>query len=475
MKKKLSLLLALLMAASTLSCANDTVETEETETTPSQESESTVPEKETTPYINDSLDEQNFNGYEFRIHQSRAAGEYVVADEYTGVPVNDVLFESKCNVENRFNVKITLFEDMTDTTAALEQIRKSINASDNAFDITIGPDFNTFTLGQQGYLYNLYDIEQFDFNMPWWTPDALENLTINGMLFSASNYMSYEGLHWTRAVMVNKDIAEKYNIEIPYDMVREGTWTLDALYNHAAMTVDDTNGDGTLEDGEGIGFTGYSFYTLQVGVGIPVYHNDSEGNLIFDLDMEKIDKYMEYMNKLTAPSIYVNGGNHGADVFNKGKAFLVYCEIGHAYDIFKGSDFYYGFLSTPKLDEYQPDYINCCTDQPWGISATSTEEQREIIGYVCEALSCCNYNNALPVYFDSTMKSRIADEPDDAEMLQLIRDTRTIGLAFAYNLHCNNIYELVTENGGNVASTLARYQKLGQKGVDIFLKSFGGR
>ena len=73
------------------------------------------------------------------------------------------------------------------------------------------------------------------------------------------------------------------------------------------------------------------------------------------------------------------------------------------------------------------------------------------------------------------MKSRIADEPDDAEMLQLIRDTRTIGLAFAYDMHCKDIFDLVTENGGNVASTLAKYQKLGQKAVSIFLKSFGGR
>ena len=35
-------------------------------------------------------------------------------------------------------------------------------------------------------------------------------------------------------------------------------------------------------------------------------------------------------------------------------------------------------------------------------------------------MSAYNYKNMLPVYLESTLKSRLADEPDDSEMLGII-------------------------------------------------------
>lgn len=427
---------------------------------------------ETEEYISDSLDSPNFDGYEFRIHQARKAGEYITAIEYTGEPINDALFESKCYIENRFNVEVTLY-DSIDPDPAFTAVKNSIIANDNAFDIVIANDGNMCDFALQGYLYDLNQIPQFDFDQPWWPEKAMETLMVNDKLYFASNYMSYQGLHWTRAVIVNKDIAEEYNIEIPYDDVRNGTWTLDKMYTLVSQTAVDANGNGKIDEDEQAGLTGSNYYALQIAVDIPIYRHDSEGMIYMDVNVEQIDKYVETCRKLfdTTHYLTLNTDGHGQQTFNKGKTFMAYSEIGGAYDLYKDSDFRYGFLSSPKLDEFQTEYINCCTDQPWGAAVNADDEKLEIVGYICEAMSCYNYNKVLPVYFEASMKSRIADQPDDSEMLQLIRDTRSLSFAFTYDLDLDDIYKNIGKNQ-NAASYLARYEKAGTRMLDRFLEKF---
>ena len=86
-------------------------------------------------------------------------------------------------------------------------------------------------------------------------------------------------------------------------------------------------------------------------------------------------------------------------------------------------------------------------------------------------MSCYNYNKVLPVYFEASMKARIADQPDDSEMLQLIRDTRALGFAFAYDMDLDDIFKNIGKNQ-NAASYLARYQKAGTRMLDRFLSKF---
>ncbi len=467
-----ALLLALLMlASSAVSCSDgDVAETNETESETA--AESTEEPAETDAYISDSLDSPNFDGYDFRIHQARKAGEYVTAIEYTGEPINDALFESKCYIENRFNVNVVLYDNM-DPDPAFTAVRNSITAQDNSFDITIANDGNTFDLAVQGYLYDLNQIPQFDFDQPWWPKNVVDTITVNGKLYCASNYLSYQGLHWTRAIIVNKDIAEKYNLEIPYDAVREGNWTFDMLHSYVSQTGEDINGNGKIDEDEPAGLTGSNFYALQEAADLPIYRHNEDGSIYMDIDVERIDKYVELCRKLTDTTFYftINTDGHGQVTFNKGKTFMAYSEIGGAYDKYKDSDFRYGFLSSPKLDEFQTEYINCCTDQPWGVAVCVEDEQAEIIGYICEAMSCYNYNKVLPVYFEASMKARIADQPDDSEMLQLIRDTRALGFAFAYDMDLGDIFKHIGKNQ-NAASYLARYQKAGTRMLDRFLEKF---
>ncbi|MBO7405660.1 MAG: hypothetical protein J6V24_11915, partial [Clostridia bacterium] len=118
------------------------------------------------------------------------------------------------------------------------------------------------------------------------------------------------------------------------------------------------------------------------------------------------------------------------------------------------------------------DYVNCCTDMPWAIPKTVSGDQVDIIGTICEAMSCYNYQNVLPAYFEVAMKARTADTEQDAEMLQLIADTRTISFAYSYGMAFNNILSDLQSGSRETASYIQSTEKVAAKTLERMLKTF---
>ncbi len=474
----LALALSILMLSSCLVSCSETA-TDETEPVPTANpySETEAESVNETEYISDDLPDVKFDGYAFRIlscqFYNKELATYMTFDDYTGVPVNDALYESKINIEDRFDTAISWIETGNETDG-MNTSRTAINAGDDAFDILIGQDKNTLGLGKEGLLRNMYDFEQFNFDKPWWPDNTVESWTIAGKMYAASSYISYCGLHWTRAIIYNKEWAEDLHMDSLYDMVREGTWTLDTLNSLTEDVSYDYDGNGKMNEKDKVGFTSGSqtWYCLQESVDLPVYRHDANGEIYMDFDVDRVDKFVNIMRELTNKDRYVSSGDFGTDMFEKGNALFAYTQVGDAYDYIRISDIKYGFLPTPKLDENQENYINCCTDVPWAIPKTVMGEQQEIVGTICEAMSCYNYNHVLPAYFEVALKSRAADAPDDAEMLQLISDTRTIGFAYGYDLLMNNILGDILESTQEVASYYKSKEKAAGKSLEKMIANF---
>ncbi len=477
------LLAALLLAPSMLtSCSDSAVNSDDTTadtstvSAPSADSSSEETEAETT-IISDDLKDEDFGGYAFRIlscvFYNKELATYITNDELTGVPVDDALYNSKTNIEDRFKVGISWIETGNET-AGLNTAKNAINAGDDAFDILIGHDGNTVGLGKSGLLRNMYDIDEFNFEKPWWPNNAVESWTVAGKMFAASSYISYCGIHWTRAMTVNKDWAEELQMEIPYEAVREGKWTLDMLNTLTEDVSYDVDGNGKINEKDKVGFTSgaQTWYCLQEGVDLPIYRRDESGSIYLDLDVDRADKFLEIMRTLTQKDRYVSSGDFGIKMFENGNALFAYTQVGDAYDYYRISDVRYGFLPTPKLDEAQENYINCCTDVPWAIPKTVMGEQQHVVGTICEAMSAYNYNHVLPVYLEGALKSRAADSADDTEMLQIIADTRTIGFAYGYGLQINNILGDILDNGQGAASYFKSKEKIAEKALNKMINNF---
>ncbi len=481
--RMLSLILAAVLTVSSFaSCSNSgtneetTADTTETAASAEETVAETEPEE---TQIDDGLGNPDFGGYTFRIASCMFGGDYganrVMYAELTGNPVNDALYESMTYIEDRFNVKYESieFDDGGDLGTA---VTSCVNAGDNAYDITINHDRTTIGNVKAGCYRNLSAVDQFDFDQPWW-PETVESLSIGNRLFCASSYLSYLGLHWTRAIIVNKDYAESIGMEIPYDLVREGKWTTDALFERTFGMSQDLDGDGVYTaNSDRIAFvTGsQTYYCLQEAQDIPIYRHAEDGSIYLDVDQDKIDTFVQKWRSLIQSNDFYQTTDvgFGETAFQTGMNLFCYGQIGDAYDYYRLTEMRYGFLPTPKYDEYQENYINCCTDLLWGIPQTvASEEQLTTVGTLCEAISCYNYQNVLPAYFEVAMKARAADSADDAEMLQLIADTRTIAFSFSYDLQMQNILSDLGTSTKEVASYIQSKSKVTAKALEKFLET----
>ncbi len=474
MKKRVCILFAVLLFLSSAASCGENRDNDPPDTpvlpigTPAPEEAETEPAE---TELSDGLPDTDFNGYGFRIAYGDEDVNHSVAEDYTGTPVVDALRESTLWLENRFNITVTpiVYEN------SRAPYNASIAAGDDAFDIMFAADWAAYPMAKDGLFVDMFTIDQFDFTKPWWPSHMLDNLTVCGSMYCSSNYISYMGLDWTRALFVNKDYAERFNLPLPYDTVREGAWTLDAMISYVTGASNDVNGDGVIDGNDEVGFvTGsQTWYCLQEAVDIPVYRRDADKLPYLDFDIERVDAYVSKMRSLIGSRDFMDAGDFfGAGVFQTGKALLCYGQLSNAYSSFRSADFSYGFLPSPKFDETQRSYINCCTDRPWAIPITVTGDQLDIVGTVCEALSCRNYQHVLPVYFEQTMKARLADAPDDAEMLQIIADTRTTSFSFAYELPYRNILGDLGTSSEGVGSYYQKNVKVAEKNLERLITAF---
>ena len=474
--KLLSLILAALMLSpSFLSCSETT--SGETQPAAAEPSVTEAVEEETSNYVSDDLPTVDYEGYNFNIlscnFYNRDSANLMMFDEVTGDPVNDVLFDAKCYIEDRFNVAVT-WTASGDTAANATAFRNSVNGADKSFDISIGHDGETVNLTREGLALNLNTLNSFNTSKPWWPVNTMKGITIGDKMYCASTYLTYLGLHWTRILTVNKEIMENLNIEIPYDMVREGKWTLDELYNITTGTSWDVNGNGKIDANDDVAFVsgGQTWYCMQVGAGIPIYEKDEYNFPYLNIDLEKIDKFINIMDKLLNSDDYVASGDFGIEPFQNGKAMIAYTQVGDAYDYYRLTDVKYGFLPTPKLDEQQENYVNCCTDMLWAMPKTLVGDEAERSATIIEAFQCYNYNHMLPAYFEGALKARIADSPDDSEMMQLIADTRAISFSQNYGLTFNNIIADCVLGTNNVASYFKSGEKAATKSLEKMIDKF---
>ena len=479
--KILCLLLAL---AVFMPACGEAVQTDTQSSVSSNEITSAAPSEEETPeaptetepaILEDGLDSPDLEGYNFRIlscfYNDLDTWRYLLCDELTGIPLNDAQYETKLYLEDRFNIQFSMIEGGNDE-AAMNTFMDTVNSGDDAFDMHIGKNWRTCQLGYKGYCYNLRDIDEFDFDKPWWPPETVKQLTIGKKMFAASNYASYCGIHWTRVMVANKDLLAERNIDVPYDTVREGKWTLDALYSLTSGMSEDLDGDGTISKDDIVALLGYgtnAYYCIQESADCSVYRRDEDNIPYLDLDVDRISTYVDKMRRLMVGNDYRDGET---SEFANNIALFAFCEIRDAYNIYRNSDVRYGFLPIPKFDEAQEKYISACTDTVWALPKTLPAARESTTGIILEALSCHNYNYMLPVYLENTLKSRLADNPDDAEMLQLIADTRTIAFAFAMKLTYDNFIKDVVFTNTETASYLQKSAKLAEKTLEGVVKGY---
>ncbi len=389
----------------------------------------------------DKLDGLNFEGKELRIlgcSSSIYKELNLAAEDMNKNELSRALYTRDMTVKARLNVNPVYqqisMDELAGEAAALE--------AQGGVDLYAPYSRLSATLMMEGYTRNLLDVNYLDFTAPWWTQNLLNKVTIYDKMYVASGDISPSLFAQTFMICFNKTLFEEvaadelsqYDAESLYEMVEEGTWTIDALLEFAkgvGLSADDSKDSsdsfGLVCDPINVD----SFYQA-MGLKVLEYNPDSSVKVSEDLYSQKAHGVIEKLNTFfdtpdgLAPSYYDGPlGERGAVVatFQNGTAlFIVDCVVSVPSHLEAGVDV--GILPMPKYNTDQERYndISGFGYLVWSISRSVTDKL-DACGAFMECMASESHRTVAPALFEDVYKGQASSSSDDYKMWETIRQS----------------------------------------------------
>lgn len=249
---------------------------------------------------------------------------------------------------------------------------------------------------------------------------------------------------------INKQLCTEFGMDVPYEDVFNGTWTLDKLSTMVENVYQDTNGNGTVDDEDIVGYTNANiFLCMQPSLGIDTFGYGKDGKLEYVFDIEKASTALEKMYDMLykTGSVYQvpsGGGRQDQTMFQNGKSLFYYDSLGAAETVLRETDVEYGVLCIPKLDENQEDYIATYTDYSHAVPKTITD--KELVGYGIEALTASGYYTIIPAFVDVCLTNKYVYDEDSAKVIRMIGEKMYVELAYSFSTKMANTFHNLLNN-----------------------------
>ena len=467
-KRSIAICLLFAIAAATLACG----ETEQTTNETDAQSTTAVVDS-----FYDNLDE-DYDGYEFTIFNAATQFNcYIRLDfeEQTGETLDDAVYERNSLIEDKLNCTITEFQFEGDTGWGTQQqslcthITQMVMAGDCDYDAAYLPVSFQPGVVTGGYLTDLYTIPELQFGEEWWDNVINDSLTINGKLYTASSPLHFMSLDLAWVLLFNQDMMDELGLEYPYDLVREGKWTLDK-FNEYITGVANLNGDSSFTwDSNGSAVYGIAEHT-----GSPTAFIYSAGNQLLERDGESfkfvgntermyntVDKLRSLFNVSSGNAYQSNAAMETQSgylyAFSVDRALFITCELKATLEL-RDMNSTFGLLPLPKYDESQPDYITSVNHITAFLTIPVTQPDMSRAGTILNALTYESWKSVLPIYYDVSVSQKGLRNDDSIEMLDIVRSNRGVQFSEVFGITTElstSIQTVVNSNQDTIASTIA--------------------
>ncbi len=458
----LSLLLALLMVVTMFVACGGGAETEK-ETQKNDETQAPGGETEGETEVTDDLGDVNFANVEnpiitFFVRTGMESEVWV--EELTEDTMNDASYWRTYTVQERLGVEIAQINQTGGWSNYQEwntTLRNAIQTTSHDFDAAMIYAGTGSSLAIEGCYLDLTELDMISLEKPWWNQNLLREATIYNQLYFASGSIANSQLSAANVLWYNKDLYNEYfatsGRKDIYQVVRDGEWTIDYLYEICAEVWDDMDSNGEKSSGDVVGFGGSAhgatggmdswIYALgcdltkmdeSIGEPVPCFYND-----------HTVQAYEKLVNFYTqCPGSYVNfssSGNTGDTKFVNGNMMVTLGGFGSGAG-FRDCGFAYGVLPVPKFDTNQESYraIPEVTSSMVTILSTVEDARLDMVSATVELLAAEAHKQVRPVYIEVVLKSQQANSPDDAEMVQLIIDSMVYSFGWIFSsTHMGNM------------------------------------
>ena len=488
MKRTIAMLLAAVLLGASVTGCSETTDSEKTPSVPEENAdapaaEAVDPEPETEAF-SDGLEDRDFGGRIYTVLYRDEAEHLreITAEELTGDVINDAIYNRTADVQQRFNVTLGLLpvsEGNLNNT-----FTNAVSAGDRSFDVGFQHMILTASLAASGVTMNWYDMPHLDFEKPWWT-DAVKELTVNGVMYVTASDYCMNTFEMTWCLIFSKDMMTDLMIEeTPYDLVREGRWTLDAYYDMVKNVSNDSDGDGkmTVKDTYGINSYGspwlasVSNYWWACGESISKFGDD--GMPYFAMDSERTYLIFDKMYALLAENdiAWMDQTSGQKMIFWNGQSLFASMMVRDV-EINRDKDLAYGLVPYPKYDELQEKYLTQVDGHAsvMAVPVTLTEDDRDFVGTMIEAFSAGAYSQVIPAYYETAMQTKFAQDETMPLMLELIRQGRVFNFGYVYDPVINRdvLVNNILGKNRELASKFKSNKKVTEKYYEKIVKDFG--
>ncbi|MCR5682470.1 MAG: hypothetical protein K6G29_08490 [Clostridiales bacterium] len=485
MKKILAILLALALLLPVVTSCSEKPGDVDTPASPSTDPTVTPAEEEEDPTaaLYADLPTGDYGGFTFAFLNNISNFAYTLmsAEELTGEGINDAIFNRNHKVEDALNIVID--ENLVGYSEVTSGMNAAIAAGDDAYACFWNEAGFVSSFGTSGKLLNVNEISTLNLSKPWWEGDAMSEIQILDKLYYLVGdiHLMFKESFWMCGY--NRTILDQNQLANPYDLVKEGTWTIDRMKEQMETVSQDLNGDGTMDGNDRFGATCYSgcFHAFYMAADEVLITRNAEGipenvtlgdrfysvyekivNTIFSADA--VNHYVCMDGKTQNISQYQDGW-HG--VFLSGHALFYLEPIGSLKKLREMND-EFGIVPFPKYDDAQKNYVTYIATYAamCGIPITNTDPERT--GTILENLCAESHGDLRQAYVDTTLNFKYIRDEESKEMLDLILSTGRfnlcdlLGVSAIKDALASSASSGVTE----VSSAVAKMEKVANKTLD---------
>ena len=474
------LLASMILSAAACGSSTDTAD-------PAGESElitDTTPAETEDPRPDTLPDDLDFNGEEIGILWAEGGANTEFTEELNGEIVNDALWQRDDNVENRLNVSISnILKPFTWATRMeyLNTIKSSVMAGDDTYEIATG-QYNVLPeLIVEGVFYDMKTLPYLDFTQPWWMK-GLDEFVLNGKLFLAGGALSIQTIANIQCIFFNQNLIDDFAMDSPYELVKNGEWTLDTLLSLSEDIYSDLNGDGqanpddryafvflnrnfikpfmqscnlhitTIEDG----YPTLSFGTERVVSVIEQLCRFAHENSAVYLYSDDLATAEKYANFISGKNIFITGS---------------FSDAGTQYNEMEDK---FGVVPYPMFDSAQGNYYSTLGEGNKLFGITGSCNNPDMAAAVLEAISIENYYVVSPAYYETALKTKYSRDMETGQMFDIMRESVVLEFGFIFP-QCSSMraafFESILKNTPNWMSTYASKQNAVTEGIDELIQA----
>jgi hypothetical protein len=281
----------------------------------------------------------------------------------------------------------------------------------------------------------------------------------------------------TWLIFFDKQHVMDHGLESPYNIINEGRWTFDTMYEMMRAVAADLDGDGrmTVNDRFGLLTHGENYAGMWIAAGQALITKNAQdlpeiafGSEAFINVWHKIIEIMNDESCKADDIPFISSGlRDGQTLFGT--------EILKFVRDYRENEREFGIIPMPKFSERQESYYTYVAVSAPLLIVPRSHQDLETVGIIVEAMAAEGHRVIMPAYYEVSIAGKFVRDEESIDMLNIAFDTRMYDLGVVFDwggMRGQLSGTLGPRNDGNIASLLDRFGERMQAAIDRTFEAF---